>query len=56
MTTRDSAFPGARRDYFLWLGGYLEAKLPKETKVKFIAGKNFEDGGDFYRLAFIKTF
>jgi hypothetical protein len=47
MTTRDSAFPGARRDYFLWLGGYLEAKLPKETKIKFIAGKNFEDGGIF---------
>jgi hypothetical protein len=56
LTTRDSAFPGAQRDYYRWLGGYAELKLPRLTLLRFTAGKDFFEGGDFYRLAFAKTF
>jgi len=56
LTTRDSAFPGAQRDYYRWLGGYAELKLPRQTLLRFTAGKDFFEGGDFYRFAFAKTF
>ena len=56
LSTRDSAFPGAQRDYYRWLGGYTEFKLPRETTLRFTAGKDFFAEGDFYRLAFGKTF
>lgn len=56
LTTRDSASPGAQRDYFRWLGGYTELKLPRRTVLRFTAGKDFFQEGDFYRLAFTKTF
>lgn len=56
LTTRDSAFAGAQRDYYRWLGGYTEFKLPLQTTLRFTAGKDFFDNGDFYRLAFAKTF
>lgn len=56
LTTRDSAFSGAQRDYYRWLGGYTEFKLPLQTTLRFTAGKDFFDNGDFYRLAFAKTF
>lgn len=56
LTTRDSALPGAQRDYYRWLGGYAEFKLPRQTTLRFTAGKDFFGGDDFYRLAFAKTF
>jgi hypothetical protein len=56
LTTRDSASPGAQRDYFRWLGGYTEFKLPRQTSLRFTAGRDFFSGEDFYRLAFSKTF
>lgn len=56
LTTRDSAFSGAQRDYYRWLGGYTEFKLPLQTTLRFTAGKDFFNNGDFYRLAFAKTF
>jgi len=56
LTTRDSASPGAQRDYLRWLGGYTEFKLPRQTLLRFTAGKDFFSDEDFYRLAFSKTF
>lgn len=56
LTTRDSAFPGAQRDYYRWLGGYAEFKLPRQTTLRFTAGRDFFGADDFYRLAFAKTF
>jgi hypothetical protein len=56
LTTRDSASPGAQRDYYRWLGGYTELKLPRQTILRFTAGRDFFSEEDFYRLSFAKTF
>lgn len=54
LTTRDTG--GDPADYYQWLGGYLEAKMPGDIALRFTAGRDVFNNDDFMKLRFAKTF